>query len=87
MFGTPALGPNEAISAAARAAEHSLDLLLEIVEGVVGGPERSEYAALLMANVHGIASLEISGHLTEEKWHTNADRLIDLLVGLLPSPA
>ena len=85
MFGTPALEPNEAISAAARAAEHSLDLLLEIVEGVVGGPRRSEYAALLMASVHGIASLEISGHLTEEKWHTDTARLIDLLVGLLPS--
>jgi hypothetical protein len=40
-----------------------------------------------MASVHGIASLEISGHLTEEKWHTDTARLIDLLVGLLPSPA
>jgi hypothetical protein len=38
-----------------------------------------------MASVHGIASLEISGHLTEEKWHTDTARLIDLLVGLLPS--
>jgi hypothetical protein len=40
-----------------------------------------------MANVHGVAGLEISGHLTEEKWHTNADGLVDLLVGLLPSSA
>jgi hypothetical protein len=37
---------------------------LQIAEGVVGGRQRSEYAALLMANVHGIASLETSGHLT-----------------------
>jgi hypothetical protein len=36
-------------------------------------------SALLMASVHGIASLEISGHLTEEKWHTDTARHRQLL--------
>ena len=86
MFGTPALTPNDALDRATQAAEHSLDLLFAIVEGVVGDPHRTDYTALLMSSVHGITSLEISGHLTEDKWHTDANQLIDLLVDLLPSP-
>lgn len=40
-----------------------------------------------MANVHGIASLETSRHLTEEKWNTNADRLIDSSSAFSPPPS
>jgi len=34
----------------------------------------------LFSSAHGIAGLEISGHLTEEKWRTTAEDLIATLV-------
>jgi len=83
MFATPPSEP----TAAVRAAERSHELFLEIVGDVDGDTLRYEYAALLMTSAHGIAGLELSGHLTVRKWHTDAERLIDLLVRLLPSAA
>lgn len=82
MFGPPPAEPNNALLAA----ERSLDLYLEIVGDVVG-TQRHEYAALLMASAHGAASLDLSGHLTEQKWHTDPKGVLTLLVELLPSAA
>lgn len=49
------------------------------------GPQGAQhYGALLLTNVHGIASLESSGHLVWDKWQTTAEQLIDTVVSLLP---
>lgn len=77
--------PNSDPEALVRAAERSQEVYIRIVAGVVGEDRAREYAALLMTSAHGITGLENSGHLTQEKWHTDADRLLDLLVGLLPT--
>jgi hypothetical protein len=53
-----------------------------IVAAVVGEADARHYSALLFSSAHGIAGLEISGHLTEEKWHTTAEDLIATLVVL-----
>ena len=80
MFTTPSADP----AAAARAAGRTQDLFLQIVAGVVGPRQARQYGALLMTSAHGIAGLELSGHLAWDKWHATAEDLIDLLAGLLP---
>lgn len=80
MFTTPSAVP----AAAVRAAERTQDLFLAIVARVVGPDRSREDAALLLTNAHGITSLELSGHLTWDKWHTTAEELVERLIGLLP---
>ncbi len=80
MFSTPTTDP----TAGVRAAEHAQDLFLTIVSNVVGPEQARQYAGLLLANAHGITALELSGHLTWEKWHASAEELVELLVRLLP---
>jgi AcrR family transcriptional regulator len=80
MFTTPSAAPAAAVQAAGR----TQDLFLEIVTRVVG-PERSRQdAALLLANAHGITSLDLSGHLIWDKWQSTAEGLVERLIGLLP---
>lgn len=80
MFTTPVSDPTAAVRAAARA--H--DRFLKIVAGAVG-PERAEQCGgLLVTSVHGIIGLELSGHLSWEKWHSTAEDLVELQIGLLP---
>jgi AcrR family transcriptional regulator len=80
MFTTPAADPTAAMQAAVR----TQDVFLAIVTRVVG-PERSRQdAALLLANAHGLTSLDLSGHLTFDKWQTTAEDLVERLIGLLP---
>lgn len=51
----------------------------------VVGPDRARpYGALLLTSAHGIAGLELSGHLVRDKWHVTAEDLLDLQIGLLP---
>ncbi|MGH3250066.1 MAG: TetR/AcrR family transcriptional regulator [Trebonia sp.] len=83
MFTTPASDPTAAVRAAAR----SQDLFLQLVAGVVGPAGSAEFAALLLTSAHGITGLELSGHLGFDKWRTDADALLDLLISLLPSDA
>ena len=80
MFTTPAGDPTEAI----RVAERAQNLFLEIV-GRITGPERApRYGALLLTSAHGITGLDLSGHMDLDKWHTNADELVDTLISVLP---
>ena len=81
MFTTPAGDP----TAAVRAAERTWDLFLEIVGRIVGPQQAQHYGALLLTNVHGITSLESSGHLVWDKWQTTAEQLIDTVISLLPT--
>jgi hypothetical protein len=79
MFTTPAGDP----SALIRAAERSQDEFLAIVTELAGRADAYRFGALLMTAVHGIIGMEVSGHLTEEKWRTSPEELVDTLIGLL----
>ncbi|MDT5210114.1 MAG: hypothetical protein QOF67_2529 [Mycobacterium sp.] len=81
MFTTPSGDP----SAAVLAADRTWDLFIDIVGRVVGPEKARRYGALLLTNAHGIASLESSGHLVEDKWQITADELVDMIVSLLPT--
>jgi AcrR family transcriptional regulator len=82
MFSTPSGDP----AAAVRAAERTQDLFLDIVAKVVGARRKRQYAALLLTSAHGIAGLELSGHLSREKWHIDADGLVDLMIKSIAKP-
>ncbi len=81
MFTTPAGDAAAAVQAAGR----TWDLFLDIVARVAGPQRAQHYGALLLTSVHGITSLESSGHLVWDKWQTTAEKLIDTVVSLLPA--
>jgi len=37
-----------------------------------------------LASAHGITGLDLSGHLDLDKWHTNAEELVDTLISVPP---
>jgi AcrR family transcriptional regulator len=76
MFVIPKTDPG----AGARAASRAQEEFLSIVAAVVGEEDAQRDGALLFSSAHGIAELEISGHLTEEKWRTTAEDLMATLV-------
>ena len=78
MFVLPKSDPGAGALAASRAQEE----FVSIVSAVVGVADARHYGALLFSSAHGIAELEISGHLTEEKWRTTAEDLIATLVAM-----
>ena len=75
MFATPADDP-EAAAAAGRLEGQFLALVADLV----GGPGARRWGALLMSGAHGIAGLEISGHLAREKWGVGGEQLVHMLV-------
>ena len=77
MFAIPKNDPG----AGARAASLAQREFLSIVAAVVGEADARHYGALLFSSAHGIAELEISGHLTEERW-TTAEDLFATLVAM-----
>jgi AcrR family transcriptional regulator len=80
MFTTP----STVTTAAVQAAERTQDLFLDMV-GRLTGPRRARrYGALLLTTAHGITGLDLSGHLDLDKWHTNAEELIDTIISVLP---
>jgi AcrR family transcriptional regulator len=82
MFSTPADDPE-----AAAAATRLENQFLAIVADVVGEPDALRYGALLMSSAHGIAGLELSGHLAKEKWQVDGDQLVRMLVeAIRPGP-
>jgi AcrR family transcriptional regulator len=81
MFTTPAGDP----TAAARAAERTQDLFLDLVGRIVGRRRARHYGALLLTTAHGATSFELSGHFVWDKWQTNAEQLIDSMIALLPA--
>jgi AcrR family transcriptional regulator len=76
MFSTPANTP-EASAASGRLQAQ----FLAIVADLVGAEDAPRYGALLMSSAHGIAGLELSGHLTKEAWTVDAEELVGMLVG------
>jgi AcrR family transcriptional regulator len=81
MFTTPAGDPTEA----ARAAERTQDLFLELVGRIVSPQRARHYGALLLTTAHGATSFESSGHFVWDKWQTDAEQLIDTMIALLPN--
>lgn len=76
MFSTPADDPETA--AAASRLENQF---LAVVADLVGEPDALRYGALLMSSAHGIAGLELTGHLAKEKWQVDGEQLVRMLVG------
>ncbi|WP_327232667.1 TetR/AcrR family transcriptional regulator [Streptomyces sp. NBC_01317] len=68
-----------------RAAGRFRDEFLAIVADVVGGRDTRHYGALLLSGAHGIADMELSGHLDTDQLRTTADALVDTLVRMVAS--
>jgi AcrR family transcriptional regulator len=81
MFSAPAGDP----AAAVRAAGRTQDEFLAIVAALTGEQNARHYGALLLTSAHGIAGMELSGHLTTDKWRTTADELVSTLVRMVAS--
>lgn len=54
-----------------------------IVADLVGKQNARRYGALLLAGAHGIADMELSGHLDADSLGTSADELVDTLVRMV----
>ena len=80
MFSTPADGPE-----AAAAADRVRDQYLAVVADLVGESDARRYGALLMSSAHGIAGLELSGHLAEEKWGVGWEQLVRMQIDAIRS--
>ncbi|MFE3825466.1 TetR/AcrR family transcriptional regulator [Streptomyces sp. NPDC059092] len=66
-----------------RAAGRFQGEFLAIVTGLAGERNARHYAALVLTSTHGIAEMELSGHLGADGLHATADELIDTLVGVV----
>ncbi len=79
IFGPPPQLPDQLLS---DAADRCLRTLVEQVTACMGtgdilrGEPRA-VAALLLATTHGVVELTVSGHLTADKWGTDAQQVID----------
>ncbi|WP_179474789.1 TetR/AcrR family transcriptional regulator [Mycolicibacterium vinylchloridicum] len=78
MFSAPAGDP----TAVVRAAQSMCDEFLVIVAAVVGEEDAQRCSAILLTGVHGAAGLEASGLLRTDKWQTDADELVDMLLAM-----
>lgn len=86
MFASPA-GDPAAVQAAVQAAERAMDEFLAIVADLVGAQHARRFAALLLSSAHGITDLEVSGHLSADKWHTTSEELVSTLVSMIDRQA
>lgn len=75
MFSTPADTPT-----AAEAASRLENEFLTLVADVVGESDAPRYGALLMSSAHGIAGMELSGHLAKDKWQVSVEQLVRMLI-------
>ena len=75
MFSTPAEDPEADVAASRLQGQ-----FLAIVGDVVGETNALRYGALLMSSAHGIAGLELSGHLAIDKWQVDGEQLVRMLV-------
>ena len=80
MFSTPA-----ASGSSAGAASRLQNQFLAIVADLVGESDALRYGALLMSSAHGIAGLELSGHLAKEKWKVGGEQLVRMQVDAIRS--
>ncbi|NTW38285.1 MAG: TetR/AcrR family transcriptional regulator [Cellulomonadaceae bacterium] len=76
MFATPRRDPEALI----RAASESQEVFLALVAAVVGAQDARRTGAALMAGVHGVAGLDVAGHLGTAKWGSTGEEILTLLV-------
>lgn len=76
MFARPGNEAPAATAAASRAQEGFLGIVARVSDDQRTRPT----AGLLLAAAHGVADLELSGHLEPQKWRTDGDGLLELLV-------
>ncbi|WP_111171866.1 TetR-like C-terminal domain-containing protein [Spongiactinospora gelatinilytica] len=86
MFASPA-GDPAAIQAATRAADRAMDEFLAIVGDLIGARDARRFAALLLTSAHGITDMEVSGHLSADKWHITAEELVSTLITMIDQQA
>ncbi len=82
MFSTPAGTP-----AAADAASRVENAFLTLVAEAVGDSETLPYGALIMSSAHGIAWMELSGHLSKDGWQVGVEQLVRMLIDAIRSRA
>ncbi|WP_433437195.1 TetR/AcrR family transcriptional regulator [Nonomuraea sp. CA-141351] len=82
MFAAPA-GDPAAVHAATQAGDRAQGEFFAIVGDLVGAQDTRRYAALLLTSVHGITDMEVSGHLSADKWHITAEELVSTLVSMI----
>ncbi|WNE98962.1 TetR/AcrR family transcriptional regulator [Streptomyces luomodiensis] len=66
-----------------RAAGRFQDEFLAIVADLVGERNARHYGALLLAGAHGVADMELTGHLETDALRTTAEELVDTLVRMV----
>ncbi|MEU3459448.1 TetR/AcrR family transcriptional regulator [Streptomyces sp. NPDC006733] len=66
-----------------RAAGRFQSEFLAVVAELVGERDARHYTALLLTSAHGIADMELSGHLGADSLGTTAEELVDTLVRLV----
>ncbi|GAA2214473.1 TetR/AcrR family transcriptional regulator [Nonomuraea monospora] len=86
MFASPT-GDLEAIRAAEQAADRAQDEFLAVIGELVGERDTRRFAALLLTSAHGITDMEVSGHLSADKWHVTAEELVSTLVSMIARQA
>jgi len=74
----PPAGP-EVLQAAGR----SQGPFVAALSDLVCDAQAHRFGAVLLSGVHGAIGMEASGQLTRDKWKTDADEILDTLVGLL----
>ncbi|MFJ2738038.1 TetR/AcrR family transcriptional regulator [Streptomyces sp. NPDC087440] len=70
-----------------RAAGRFQNEFLAVVAELVGEENARHYGALLLTSAHGIADMELSGHLGAESLRATSDELVDTLVRLVGDAA
>lgn len=83
MFSTPSTDPEEALAAVGA----SQEVFLKIVAAVVGERDARRYGALLLSTAQGIATMELNGHLAQEKWAVTGEELVSMLVRSIQASA
>ena len=82
MFNSPVDTPT-----AAAAVDRLQRQFLELVTALVGTARTPAYAALLLSSAHGIAGLELSGHLAKREWGVDPAQLVHILVDAVQARA
>ncbi|MFF3247692.1 TetR/AcrR family transcriptional regulator [Streptomyces sp. NPDC002870] len=76
-------GPGDPAADRIRAAGRFQGEFLAIVADLVGERNARHYGALLLTSAHGIADMELSGHLGTDGLRTTSDELVDTLVRMV----
>ncbi|MFH8614954.1 TetR/AcrR family transcriptional regulator [Streptomyces sp. NPDC017979] len=70
-----------------RAAGRFQDEFLAVVTALMGEQKARHYGVLLLTSAHGIADMELSGHLNTDRLRTTTDELVDTLVRMAAADA